>query len=182
MEREEEQKILTKFRDYVIKEAQNNISKLNLTYSGNLRASIKGEAKIMKNSLRLFFDMEEYGFFQDKGVKGANPSLVKNGIQKAPNSEFSFKIKKPPMQPLKMWAQKKNIRFRDSGGKYKKGNYDAIGFWLQKRIFAQGIKPSLFFTKPFNAAFKNLPDEMIQAYGLEAEETFDTIMKENFKK
>jgi len=39
----------------------------------------------------------------------------------------------------------------------------------------------MFFTKPFEQAFKKLPDEMIEAYGLEAEETFDTIMKENFR-
>jgi len=39
----------------------------------------------------------------------------------------------------------------------------------------------LFFTKPFEQAYKNLPDAMIKAYGLEVEELFDTIMKENFK-
>jgi len=39
----------------------------------------------------------------------------------------------------------------------------------------------MFFTKPFKYAFKNLPNELIDAYGLEAQETFDTIMKENFK-
>jgi hypothetical protein len=37
-------------------------------------------------------------------------------------------------------------------------------------IYARGIKPSLFFTKPFEAAFRKLPDELIQAYGLDVEE------------
>jgi hypothetical protein len=39
----------------------------------------------------------------------------------------------------------------------------------------------MFFTKPFEQAFKTLPNEMIDAYGLESEELFNTIMKENFK-
>jgi len=125
--------------------------------------------------------MPEYGWYQDKGVKGSNPTLVKNGRQKAPSSPFSYKVKKPPLQAMINWAKSKNIRLRDEEGKYKKGNYQTIGFWLQKRIFAQGIKPSLFFTKPFEQAYKNLPDAMIKAYGLEVEELFDTIMKENFK-
>ena len=53
----------------------------------------------------------------------------------------------PPMQPLMQWAKKKNIRFRDEKGRFAKGNYRTIGFWLQKRIFAQGLKPTLFFLK-----------------------------------
>ena len=45
-----------------------------------------------------------------------------------------------------------------------------------------GIKPSLFFTKPFEAAFKKLPDELVEKYGLDMEELFEDITKENFKK
>ena len=58
------------------------------------------------------------------------------------------------MQPLADWAKKRNIRLRDKKGRFKKGNYRTIGFILQKSIFAQGIKPTMFFTKPFEVAFK----------------------------
>ena len=73
------------------------------------------------------------------------------------------------MQPLMEWAKKKNIRFRDEQGRFTKGNYRTIGFWLQKRIFAQGLKPSFFFTKPFEQAFKNLPKEIGKAFALDVE-------------
>jgi hypothetical protein len=35
-----------------------------------------------------------------------------------------------------------------------------------------GIKPSLFFTKPFEKAYKNLPDDLVAKYGLDALELF----------
>ncbi|NBN88157.1 MAG: hypothetical protein EBV32_03605 [Proteobacteria bacterium] len=179
MEKAEQLKALKKFRDYVITKSKSNLSRKNFT--GVLSNSIKADFKVMENSIRFYFEMPEYGWYQDKGVKGSNPTLVKNGRQKAPSSPFSYKVKKPPLQAMINWAKSKNIRLRDEEGKYKKGNYQTIGFWLQKRIFAQGIKPSLFFTKPFEQAYKKLPDAMIKAYGLEVEELFDTIMKENFK-
>ena len=65
----------------------------------------------------------------------------------------------------------KKIRFRDKEGKFKRGNYKTIGFWLQKRIFAQGLKPSLFFTKPFNKAFSQLPDNLVNAFVLDVEKS-----------
>lgn len=179
MEKEEQLKALQKFRDFVIAKSKSNLKRQSFT--GALANSLDSEVKVMKNSIRFFFEMNEYGWYQDKGVKGANPSLVTNGKQKAPSSPFSYKGKKPPLQAMITWAKAKNIRFRDEGGRYAKGDYKAIGFWLQKRVYAQGIKPSLFFTKPFEQAFKKLPDELINAYGLEAVQLFDSIMKENFK-
>jgi len=70
MEKNEQQIILEKFRDYVIKQARSNLSRLQKNSSKKLYDSIKGEIKAMPNSLRLYFDMADYGFFQDKGVSG----------------------------------------------------------------------------------------------------------------
>ena len=113
--------------------------------------------------------MEDYGIFQDQGVKGANPSLVKNGKQKAPSSQFSYSSKMPPIEPLRNWAQSKNLRFRDKEGKFKKGSYKSMAFVLQRSIFAQGLKPTMFFTKPFEKAFKRLPDEILEQFAIDVE-------------
>ena len=152
MQKNEQQIILEEFRDYVIKQARSNLSKLKKNSSRKLYDSIKGEIKAMPNSLRLYFDMADYGFYQDK---------------------------MPPPKAFDKWIVKKGIAPRNKEGKFttRKG----LQFAIARSIFEKGIKPSLFFTKPFEAAFKNLPNEMIEAYGLEAQETFDTIMKENFK-
>ena len=76
----------------------------------------------------------------------------------------------PPIKPLSDWAKRKGIRLRDEQGKFEKGNYKTIGFLIARSIFRKGIKPSLFFTKPFEQGFKNLPDQVIEAYGLDIEE------------
>ena len=49
-------------------------------------------------------------------------------------------------------------------------SYKSTAFLVRNGIFKNGIKPSLFFTKPFEAAFKNLPDELVEAYGLDVEQ------------
>ena len=182
MKQSEVQKELERFRDYVIKEARSNLTRSQKNVSKGLYQSLKGNVKAMPNSFSMDFEMNQYGQFQDKGVKGANPSLVKNGKQKAPNSKFSFKNKMPPVEPLSKWAKKKNIRFRTADGTFAKGGYKSLGFWLQKRIFAQGIKPSLFFTKPFEAAFKRLPDELVEKFGLDAMNLFKQTQFKNEKK
>jgi len=85
----------------------------------------------------------------------------------------------PPPKAFDKWIVKKGIAPRGKGGIFAKRK--GLQFAIARSIFEKGIKPSLFFTKPFEAAFKNLPNEMIEAYGLEAQETFDTIMKETLK-
>ena len=170
MEKAEQQIILENFRDYVIQQARSNLSRLQKNSSRKLYDSIQGEIKAMPNSLRLYFDMEEYGFYQDKGVSGTKRKY---------DTPFSYTNKMPPPKAFDKWIVKKGIAPRKKDGKFttRKG----LQFAIARSIFEKGIKPSLFFTKPFEKAFKNLPDEMIEAYGLEAEETFNTIMEENFK-
>ncbi len=76
MKQSEVQKELERFRDYVIKEARSNLTRSQKNVSKGLYESLKGNVKAMPNSLSMEFEMNQYGQFQDKGVKGANPSLV----------------------------------------------------------------------------------------------------------
>lgn len=170
MEKDEQLLILEHFRDYVIQQARSNLSKLKKNSTRKLYESIKGEIKVMPNSLRVYFDMEDYGFFQDKGVSGTKRKY---------DTPFSYTTKMPPPKAFDKWMVKKGIAPRNKAGKFQ--TRKGLQFAIARSIFEKGIKPSLFFTKPFEKAFKNLPNEMIEAYGLEAEETFNTIMEENFK-
>ena len=146
--------LLEKYKNYVIQQAKANLSKGRNNMSKTLYNSIKGEVVTDNNYAIVGFRMENYGQFIDEGVKGAMPSMVKNGKQKAPNSRFMFTNKRPPAGPLGEWAKKRGIRLRDESGKFKKGNYKTLGFIIANRIYAQGIKPTLFFTKPYEAGFK----------------------------
>ena len=158
---------LERFAKRVVKQARTNLTKGKKNVSKEFYDSLGYDLNVHKNSFSLFMIMEDYGQFQDLGVKGANPSLVKNGRQKGHLGRFTFRNKMPPLEPLIKWAKFRNIRLRDAKGRFSKGNYRTIGFILQKRIFAQGIKPSLFFTKPFVNAFKDLPEEVVEAFGLD---------------
>lgn len=175
MQLKEVNKTLNDFGKYVVSQARANLTRGKKNNTKNLWESINYRIEETKAGARVYFDMEDYGMFQDQGVKGKNPSLVKNGKQKAPNSQFSFKNKMPPQQPLKEWAKSKNIRLRDKKGKFKKGSYQTIGFILQRRIFAQGIKPSLFFTRPFVKEFKNLPPELANSFGIDIDNLLSKI-------
>jgi len=166
----ETNQVLNKFAKYVVQQSKSNLTK-DGKGGGSLYKSISYDLDQEQNAFLLDFLMENYGTFQDLGVKGANPSLVKNGIQKAPRSPYRYKSKRPPLKPLMQWAKMKKIRFRDKNGKFRKGGYKTIGFWLQERIFAQGLKPSLFFTKPFNKAFTQMPDDLVKAFALDVEKS-----------
>jgi len=113
--------------------------------------------------------MEDYGEFVDQGVKGANPSLIKGGYQKAPLSKYKYTNKMPPMQILADWAKSKNIRFRNAKGQYQKGSNTSMGFALQRSIFAQGMKPTEFITRPLTAGLFDLEENMLAALSRDIE-------------
>ena len=152
---------LEAFKNFVIQQARTRLTKSKKNVSKELYNSLKGNVKVMPNSINVDFQMEDYGLFQDKGV---------SGTEKKYNTPYSYTTKMPPVKPLSDWAQSKNIRLRDAQGKYKKGNYNTIGFLIARSIYRKGIKPSLFFTKPFEQGFKKLPDELINSFGLDVED------------
>lgn len=171
-------KLLEKYKNYVIQHAIANLSKGRNNVSKTLYNSIKGEVVTDNNYAIVGFKMEYYGQFMDEGVKGAMPSMVKNGKQKAPNSRFMFTNKRPPAGPLGEWAKKRGIRLRDENGQFKKGNYKTLGFIIANRIYAQGIKPSLFFTKPYEAGFKKyITDEMPGQVVIDVDRIVDLNLK-----
>lgn len=181
------QDFLNEFRDHVINEAKRNAP----TSMGKLKDSIRGYVKESPNSIQITFEMEEYGWYQDQGVKGANPSNVSPNArikgQQAPNSRFKFGsgTKRGTwsmfVSSIEKWAKRRNIRFRNEKGQYAKGNYKSLAYVIARNIYSRGLKPSLFFTKPFEQAFKQLPNGLVEKYGLEAEQLFDEILNENFK-
>ena len=163
-------KALEKFRDLVVAEAKANLKKMGKDTSGKLSSSIKGEVKQMPNSIGVYFEMEAYGNFQDKGV---------SGTQRKYDTEYSYKSKMPPPSAFDKWIVKKGIAPRSASGKFQ--SRKGLQFAIAKSVFRNGIKPSLFFTKPFEAAYKTLPDTLIDKYGLDAEQLLDEILRENLK-
>jgi hypothetical protein len=159
---------LNKFAKYVVQQSRSNLTKGKKNVSKSLYDSIGYDLTVSPNSFSLSFIMDEYGMYQDKGV---------SGTEKKYNTPFKYTNKMPPIKPLADWAKFKNIRLRDAKGKFAKGNYKTIGFLISRSIYRKGIKPSLFFTKPFERSFKNLPDEVVKAFALEIENLLDFTTK-----
>ena len=180
---------LKEFEQKVVQAAKDNLTKQNT--SGDLSKSIKGDVKQMPNSIRVFFEMNEYGFYQDEGVKGANPSALPKGSknygkQKAPNSRYRFGSGKGQRggltKSLDKWIVRKgvfNSQIRDKKGKFM--SRKTLKYLMARSIYLTGIKPTFFFTKPFEEAYKQLPEELIEKYGLDMENLLLSIIDENFK-
>ena len=159
-----------KFGRYVVQQSRTNLTK-DGTGKGALYNSLAYElSEPFTNVYDLSFSAVDYANFIDKGVKGADPSLVKNGKQKAAGSPYSYRSKMPPMLDIRAWAKQKNIRLRDKKGRFEKGNYNTIAFILQRRIFAQGIAPTMFFTKPFEKAIEIYTPLFQSAFGEDIDE------------
>jgi hypothetical protein len=158
------QESLNKFAKYVVQQSRSNLTKNKKNVSKSLYDSIEYDLNVSPNRLLLSFIMDEYGMFQDKVVSGK---------KKKYNTPYRYTNKMPPIKPLADWAKFKNIRLRNEKGQYGKGNYKTIGFLIARSIFNKGIKPSLFFTKPFEKAFERLPDELVKSFGLDLEDLLD---------
>lgn len=174
MQKDEVQKALDRFRDHVIGQAKRNLTIKDKNVSKRLYNSLKGEVKAFPNSIGMYFSMEEYGAYQDLGVKG------KKSSSKAPDSPYRFGSgtgKRGGLtEGMQKWVERRRIQFRNKDGKFM--SYKSTAWVMTRSIYAKGIKPSLFFTKPFEAAYKNLPEQLIEKYGLEATKLFQEFIKQ----
>ena len=160
-------KSLQDFRDYVVKKAKYNLVAKNS--SGNLSKELdKSYVKVTKNGFEMAFTMPIYGMFQDKGVSG------KKTVYSTP---YSFKNKMPPTKSLDKWIVKKGIAPRSKSGKFT--SREGLKFAIARKIFLYGIKPSLFFTKPFNEGYdKYINQELEKSFALDVEELLKYTLKD----
>ncbi len=185
MDFKEINKIFKDFGNYMVAESQKNLKTLGKG-NGPLYNSLSYKVKDEPGKVTFDFYMEDYGLFQDQGVKGANPKKLSPNAkltgQQAPNSPYRFGSGSAKgkwgdfVRSVSSWAQIKNIRLRQytykdgkkkSTGKFAKGNYDTIGQIIASNIYNRGLKPSFFYTKPFNYAFENLPKELFDGFAVD---------------
>lgn len=159
--------VLTKFAKFVIQQSRTNLTKGRHNFDKTLYNSLRYSLSVGENSFSLSFDMEDYGEFQDKGVRGAGGTRKTTSAfkrtnnkgkiwkQKAPDSPFSFKEgKKPSVKHFKAWAEAKGLN----------------PFAVRESVFRQGIPATKFFSTPFKLGFNKLPTEIVQAFELTKED------------
>lgn len=158
--REYSAEVLSRFARNVINESRQNL--LGRNASRKLTRSLGYDLKVNPNSLSLEIEMEDYGKFQDKGVRGSDPKA------KRYNTPYRYTNEMPPSKVFSQWTVRRGIAPRGEGGKFL--NRKSLQFAIARNIYKYGIKPTLFFTRPFRKYFETLPDEIVEAYGLDAED------------
>lgn len=162
MQLKETKDILNKFAKYVIQQSRTNLTKGKKNSSKALYNSLAYNIKETSKGVSIEFLMDEYGIYQDKGVSGK---------KKKYDTPFSYKDKMPPSSALDKWAVRRGIAPRDKSGKFIPRK--SINYLIARSIFNKGIKPSLFFTKPFQKGFENLPPELIKGFINDIENTIE---------
>jgi len=173
MQLKETREALNKFGKFVIQQARSRLTKGNKNVNKKLYNSIKYEPYVSNDAVGVIFEMEDYGKFQDEGVRGAKSYYADANTSGSP---YKFKSKggkrgfkgMPPPKAFKDFIKKKGIKGRDK----KTGRFitdKSLQFLIARSVFEKGIKASMFFTKPFNQAFEKLPPELQEKFGIDIE-------------
>lgn len=151
--------VLNTFGKRVIKQSRTNLTKKKKNASNGLYNSLKYNLKVSQNKYELYFEMEDYGAFVDRGVKGAG------GVRKS-TSKFKRTNNKG-----KLWKLKKvtnnDFKFGKSGGispkhftKWAKSK-GLSPFAVAKSVYHTGLETTNFFTKPLENEFNKLPNDLL---------------------
>ena len=63
------QGVLVRFAKYVVQQAKSNLTRQKRNTSGDLYNSLDYSIYVQKDKFSVVFRMEDYGLYQDKGVK-----------------------------------------------------------------------------------------------------------------
>ena len=176
------------FGDVLVSRTRKNLKNEKMISSGVLFDSISYNVDQTMDGFIFEFIMVEYGFYQDEGVKGANPGAVnilqpdgskKPGIQKAPRSRFKFGSGKGQgslFKGLDPWVVKKNIAGTRANGRFI--SRASIKIAMSKSIFYQGLPPRRFFTRAWDQTTGNIDNQLAMAYIKDVEAIFLELIKQ----
>ena len=163
MQLKETQKALNAFGKYVVQQSRTNLTKGKKNASKRLYDSIDYEVLDGAKAVSVVFRMEDYGKYQDLGV---------SGVKKKYNTPYSYTTKMPPAKAFSDWVVRKGLKgIRDEKGRFTKRK--SLQYIIARSVYTKGIKPSLFFTKPFERAFERLPQELQDKFGIDLQNAFD---------
>jgi len=160
---------LKKFADTVIRNAKRSLRRQKKRASSDLLNSLDYELEVHKSSFSLQFFMMDYGTYVDEGV---------SGTKKKYNTPYSYVGARSSGgqfdRSLSKWIRQKGIKGRDAKGKFIKN--DSLVYLIKRSIFRDGIKPTHFFTKPFQNAFKKLPEDLVEGFGLDIDDFLESVL------
>lgn len=171
--------ILDKFGKEVVQQSRTRLTKGGKNTSKTLYNSLSYKAKESKNSFQFDLFAADYWEFVDAGVKGVGGTKT-DGSQwkkkKVTNNKFSYKKDKPPTKAFDKWVVRRGIAPRNKKGQFV--SRQSLLFAISNSVYHTGLETTEFLTKSFNIAFKKLPDDIVEAYGLEQEQLLELSFKQ----
>ena len=154
------EKSIQTFADYVIKEAKINLAKKD-NQDGKLANSLTSKISQTSSEFIVKFFMENYGIFQDKGVRGVESYYADKATSGSP---FSYKSKggkfglkgMPPPKAFDKWT----VRFLPR---------KTLDFLIARSIFKKGIRATSFFSEPLKMGEKIFADQFLKALAKDIE-------------
>lgn len=157
------QEILNNFIVHVTNQSKRNLTLNSSNKTKQLHKSIKGEAEVHPNSFELEITMEDYWKFINYGVKGVESGRSLAGFRYKSRGGLKGM---PPPSAFKTDKINRPVSMQQA-------------FASAVNVFKKGIKPTEFFSRPFESAFNSLPDEIIEAYGLDIEDFLKYTIEED---
>jgi len=156
---------LEEFGNTVIGEARRNLEARGMNASRSLSRNLDFQSQVMKNSIFAYFDLGKYGLAQDQGV---------DGTQQSQGSPYRYSAKGPSpemVSNIQSWMSARGIGFEELNSKKK-------AWKIADNIIKRGLKRTLFFSEAYERAFAELPEELVEAFGLDLDDFFNFIIKE----
>ena len=170
------EKAFNKFGKAVIQQARTNLTKSRKNVDKTLYDSLEYNYEGYKGGFRFTISMEDYGAYQDQGVKGTESSA------KAPQSPFKFGSgtgrRGGLTKGIDQWVRKRRLQFRTAKGRFM--TYDSTAFLIRRSIWKTGIPASKFFEKAFKIKSKRLMEDIEGAFALDVENLLKFVRRENF--
>jgi len=160
--------VLTKYAKYVVQQSRSNLTR-DEKGGGPLYNSVSYKIDKSQDDFLLDFLMEDYGKFVDKGVKGKASTYPETSAALSKFQYGSGTGKKGGLtKGIAKWVRKKKFQFRDKQGRFM--SYDSMTFLIARSIYNKGLRANLFFTKPFEAGLRKLPEDLIMSFALDIED------------
>ena len=144
---------------------------------GKLYNAIDSSVEVFPNSILVRFPFMkdvDYAKFVDQGVKGKTSTY-----SPSKGSPFRFGSgtgKKGGLTDgISRWVKAKRFQFRTEDGRFM--SYQSMTYLISRKIYNKGIPAKKFFTRSFNEAYENLPDEIVEAFALDVKERFKEFTK-----
>ena len=171
-------KAIDDFWGKVLPAAKKNLLKKNA--SKKLSNSLKATTIEYPNSFITSLSMEDYGIFIDQGVKGVGGTKADGTRWKLKSvfgsrENFRYTNKRPPASAFDKWTIRRGIAPRSKGGQFQKRK--GLNFAIANSVYHTGLETTHFLTTPFDYYFKTLPDEVVEAYGLELDDLLKFSLK-----